>query len=218
MRRTLTGILICLTVSFGAASLAMAQTAPRFPPIPREQLTPEQRAWADSLAAPPRNGNVNNPPYRAYLPNMALATRWTALSDYVRWNTSLPPRLSELAILVTARHWTAQYEWHAHYTLAEKGGLDPKIADQIAAGKRPEGMKADEKIVYNVATELYRDKNLSDATYKAAVDMFGQNGLLDMIGIIGHYGTVSMILISMQAQAPNDSVKPLAPLAAPLPR
>ena len=87
-------------------------------------MTPPQKAWADAIAVPPRNAKFGNPPYRAYIRNPDLAPRLSALSDYLRWNTSLPPRLSELAILITARQWTAQYEWFAHYPLALKGGLD----------------------------------------------------------------------------------------------
>ena len=83
-------------------------------------MTLDQKKWADTITAPPRNGKFANPPYRAYIRSPELATRLTPLSDYLRWNTSLPARLSELAILITARHWTAQYEWYAHYPLRSK--------------------------------------------------------------------------------------------------
>src|SRR6266436_838620 len=135
------------------------------------------------------------------------------MSEYLRWNTSLPPRLSELAILITARQWTAQYEWYAPYPLALKGGLDPKIADDIAAGKRPDGMKEDEAALYDLAIDLYRDKKVSDPVYKAALGKFGERGIMDIIGIIGYYDQVSMTQITMQAEAPNDSVPPLQVLA-----
>jgi 4-carboxymuconolactone decarboxylase len=149
---------------------------------------------------------------RAYIYNPDLANRLSALSDYLRWNTSLPPRLSELAILITARQWAAQYEWYAHYPLALKGGLDPKTADAIAAGKPPEGMKDDEKALYDLAIELYRDKKVSDPVYKAALSQFGERGIMDIIGIIGYYDLVSMTLITMQAGMPDDKVKPLPAL------
>ena len=142
-----------------------------------------------------------------------LAPRLSALSDYLRWNTSLPPRLSELAILITARQWTAQYEWFAHYPLALKGGLDPKVADAIAVGKRPDSMKDDEAALYDLAMALYVDKKVSDPVYKAALEKFGERGIMDIIGIIGYYDLVSMTLITMQAKAPNDSVPPLPELA-----
>jgi 4-carboxymuconolactone decarboxylase len=206
-----------LTFVFVAASLAVAPTVradeiTRFLPMKAEQLNPEQKKWADLISAPPRNAKFVNPPYRAYIYNPDLANRLTAMSEYLRWNTSLPPRLSELAILITARQWTAQYEWYAHYPLALKGGLDQKIADAIAAGKPPEGMKDDEKALYDLATELYRDKKVSDPVYKAALGQFGERGIMDIIGIIGYYDLVSMTLITMQAGMPDDKVTALPPL------
>jgi len=186
-----------------------AEDITRFAPLKAEELNAAQRAWADSISAPPRNAKFTNPPYRAYIRNPDLAPRLTAMTDYLRWNTSLPPRLSEMAILITARQWTAQYEWFAHYPLAIKGGLDPKVAGDIALGKRPEGMKDDEAALYDLAMALYRDKKVSDPIYKAALDKFGERGIMDIIGLMGYYDITSMTLITMQAGAPNDSVKPL---------
>jgi 4-carboxymuconolactone decarboxylase len=194
-------------------NVSRAEDAARFAPLKPEELTPPQKAWADMIAPPPRNAKITNPPYRAYVRNPDLAPRLSALSDYLRWNTSLPPRLSEFAILITARQWTAQYEWFAHYPLALKGGLDPKILSDIAAGKRPENMKDDEAALYDLVMALYRDKQVSDAVYGAAREKFGERGIMDIIGIIGYYDMVSMTLITMQAGAPNDSVPPLPVLS-----
>ena len=188
-----------------------AEEVVRFAPLKPEQLTPAQKAWADELAAPPRNGKISNPPYRAYIRSPDLAPRLTALAEYLRWHSSLSPRLSELAILITAREWTAQYEWYAHYPHAIEGGLDPTVAAAIAAGKRPENMKADETALYDLVTALYRDKKVSDAVYKAALDHFGERGVMDIIGIVGFYGITSMTLITMQAGAP-DGKTPLPAL------
>jgi 4-carboxymuconolactone decarboxylase len=189
--------------------IARAEDFTRFAPLKAEELNPAQKAWAEMIAAPPRNAKFTNPPYRAYIRNPDLAPRLTAMSEYLRWNTSLPPRLSELAILITARQWTAQYEWFAHYPLALKGGLDPGIANDIAAGKRPANMKDDEAALYDLAMALYVDKKVSDPVYKAALEKFGERGIMDIIGIIGYYDITSMTLITMQAGAPNDSVPPL---------
>lgn len=206
-------VLALLAVSaIALARPTPAQEIRRFAPPTAEQLTPEQKAWADSISGPPRNAKFANPPYRAYIRSPELAKRLSALSDYLRWNTSLPPRLSEMAILITAREWSAQYEWFAHYPLALKGGLDPKVADGIAKGKRPEGMKADETALYDLAMQLYRDKRVSDDAYKAALAAFGERGIMDIIGIIGYYDLVSMTLITMEAAPPNDSVAPMPPL------
>jgi 4-carboxymuconolactone decarboxylase len=210
MKRLLT--FITVTASLTLAPAVRAEEITRFLPMKAEQLNPEQKKWAEMISAPPRNAKFVNPPYRAYITNPDLANRLSALSEYLRWNTSLPPRLSELAILITARQWTAQYEWYAHYPLALKGGLDPKIADAIAAGQRPDGMKEDEAALYDLASELYRDKKVSDPVYKAALGQFGERGIMDIIGIIGYYDLVSMTLITMQAGMPDDKVTPLPAL------
>jgi 4-carboxymuconolactone decarboxylase len=192
---------------------ARAQEATRFAPLKADELAPAQKAWADAIAVPPRNAKFGNPPYRAYIRNPELAPRLSALSDYLRWNTTLPPRLSELAILITARNWTAQYEWAAHYPLAIKAGVDARILADLAAGHRPESMREDEAALYDLASSLYRDKKVSDAVYKAAVGKFGERGVMDIIGIIGYYDLVSMTLITMQAHAPdNSAVQPLPEL------
>src|SRR6202035_309916 len=168
----------CLATLIAAPHMGRAEDTTRFAPLKPEELSPAQKAWADSISAPPRNAKFTNPPYRAYIRNPDLAPRLTAMTDYLRWNTSLPPRLSEMAILITARQWTAQYEWFAHYPLAIKGGLDPKVAGDIALGKRPDGMKDDESALYDLAMALYRDKKVSDAVYSNAQEKFGERGII----------------------------------------
>jgi 4-carboxymuconolactone decarboxylase len=203
----------CLALIVAMPQASRAEDIIRFAPLKADELSPSQKAWAEMIAPPPRNANIASPPYRAYVRNPDLATRLSALSDYLRWNTSLPPRLSELAILITARQWTAQYEWFRHYPLALKGGLDPKVAADVAAGKRPDNMRDDEAALYDLVTELYRDKKVTDPVYKAALDKFGESGIMDIVGIIGYYDLVSMTLITMQAGTPNDGVPPLPVLS-----
>ena len=183
MKRSIMAIGLIAFVA--AIPASQAEDAARFAPLSAEELTPPQKAWAAELAASPRNGKFGNPPFRAYIRSPDLAPKLTALADYLRWHTSLPPRLSELAILITAREWTAQYEWYAHYPHAIEGGLDPRVAAAIAAGKRPDGMRDDETALYDLATALYRERKVSDAVYKAALDKFGERGIMDIIGIMG---------------------------------
>jgi 4-carboxymuconolactone decarboxylase len=206
------GIAFCLALVVAVPRISRADGPVRFAPLAPEQLTVQQKAWADAIATPPRNSKYNKPPYRAYIRDPELAPRIIAMADYLRWKTSLPPRLSELAILITARHWTAQYEWFAHYPLAMKAGLDPQVADDIAHGIRPAKMQDDEAALYNLAMALYRDKKVPDDVYKAALDKFGERGIIDAIGIMGFYDITSMTLITMQAKAPNNSVAPLPEL------
>ena len=140
-----------------------------------------------------------------------MAVRATAMAEYLRWKSSLPSRLSEFAILIAARQWTQQYEWHQHYRLALKGGLNPKILADMIVGKRPSEMKEDETILYEFATQLYRDKNVSDATFDAAVAKLGERSVMDIIGILGYYDFVSMTLIAGKAEPPPDDIPRLQP-------
>jgi 4-carboxymuconolactone decarboxylase len=203
---------------FAAAFLlplhARAQDTQRFPIMQPEQLTPEQKKWADSIALPPRNANFQRFPYRAYIHSPELAPRLQALSDYGRWNTQHPARLSEFAILITARQWTSQWIWRGHYTLALKAGLNPLVALDLAAGRRPASMQDDEAVLYDLAMQIYRDKTVTDAMYKTALAKFGERGILDLIGIMGYYDTVAMILIAAKAVPPPDGTPQLPPLPA----
>jgi 4-carboxymuconolactone decarboxylase len=192
---------------------AQAQDTQRFPILQPEQLTPEQKKWADSIALPPRNANFQRFPYRAYIHSPELAPRLQAMSDYGRWNTQHPARLSEFAILITARQWTSQWIWRGHYALALKAGLNPLVALDLAAGKRPAGMQEDEAVLYDLAMQIYRDKTVTDAMYKTALAKFGERGILDLIGIMGYYDTVAMILITAKAVPPPDNALQLPPLA-----
>jgi len=131
---------------------------------------------------------------------------------YVRFQSSLPAPLSELAILVTARNWGAQYEWWAHRRLAEKAGLAPAIADAMAEGRRPAAMDADEAAVYDFCRELHETKNVSDAAWNAALERFGERGVIDLIGTCGYYGTVSMVLNAARVPLPEGVAPPLRPL------
>lgn len=205
-------ILALAGISLLLLPAASAQDSARFPALSFDQLSPTQKKWAEDISGPPRNAKFSKPPYNTYLRAPELAPRLTALSDYVRWNSSLPPRLSEFAILLSARHWTQQYEWHAHYPLAVKGGLAPKTLASLIVGRVPEGMKGDETALYNLVTEIYRDKNVSDATFQTAKSEFGERGVMDIIAIIGYYDLVSMTLITSQAQPPKDDVPLLQPL------
>lgn len=209
MRLLLTTMFLLWTAALPTAG---AQETKRFPELRPEQLTPEQKKWADSIALPPRNAKFTNFPYRAYIHSPELAARLQALSDYGRWNTQHPARLSEFAILITARQWSSQWIWRGHYTLAIKGGLDPRVASDLAAGRRPAAMKPDEAILYDLAMQIYRDKAVTDLVYEKAQIQFGERGMLDLIGIMGYYDTVAMILIAANAVPPLDDTPQLQPL------
>ena len=142
------------------------------------------------------------------------ATRFPALprelyGHHVRYNNALPERLKELAILVTARHWSAQYEWYAHRSLAEKQGVSPAVCDAIARGETPSGLDEAERAIYAFTSMLLRTRAVDDATFAGVKDRFGDKGVLDLIALIGNYTTVALIL--------NVDRHPIPPEATPLP-
>jgi 4-carboxymuconolactone decarboxylase len=140
------------------------------------------------------------------------------MSDYLRWGTGLEPRLVELAILIAARNWSSSYVWHSHYPLAIKGGLDPSVGADIAAGRRPTKMKADEALIYDLLTQIYRDRNVTDATFNATVAKFGDKGLADIVGIASYYGVTSMSLIATKTTAEPTDEPRLQTLAQMFPK
>jgi len=208
-----------ITRTAGAAAIAgllsasaFAQAPDRFSPLRLDQLAPEQQKMATILVTPPRNSALNSGPFNVYARSPGLGLLLLQVSDYVRFNSSLPPRLSEFAIMIAARQWSQPYEWRAHYPLAIKGGLDRQILVDLGAGSRPQGMKEDEAALYDFCTEMYRDKNISDATFKATLAAFGERGVMDLIGIIGYYDIASMALIAQKAPAKPVEEAPLLPL------
>jgi 4-carboxymuconolactone decarboxylase len=130
------------------------------------------------------------------------------MSNYLRWGTGLDLRLSELAIIIAGRQWTSDYIWHAHYPLAVKGGLDPSVGADIAAGKRPSKMKEDEAIIYDLLVEMYRDHDISDATYAKARAKYGEKGIADIQALASYYGVTAMAIIAAREKTvPGDEPK-----------
>lgn len=175
-----------------------------------DAMTPEQKRMADAIIAGPR-GSLRGPfPVLIHSPVMGdLAQR---LGAYVRFDSVLPQPLRELAILCTARFWTAQYEWYAHRELGLKAGLDPALIDAIADGKRPASLSRDEFVVYDFVSQLLATKKVSDNAFAAVREAFGLQGVVDLIGTVGYYSLVAMALNVNQSAIPPDAV-PLAPLA-----
>jgi 4-carboxymuconolactone decarboxylase len=189
---------------------AGAAGARRFKQLAEADMDEAQRKVYQDIASGPRGGVRG--PFNALLRSPELADRAQKLGEYVRLKSSLPARLSELAILVTARHWSAQYEWHAHHAFALKAGLAPQIAADIAQGRRPAGMKDDEAAVYAFCKELHESKFVSDATYAAALQQLGERGVVELIGVSGYYTLVSMVLNVERAPLPEGVAPPLQDL------
>jgi 4-carboxymuconolactone decarboxylase len=130
----------------------------------------------------------------------------------MRFHSSIPRKLNELAIIITARHWTSHYEWYAHRQAAQQAGLSQGIIDAVAAGRRPASMPPDEEAVYNFCTELLTNKQVSDKTFQTARDKFGEGGVVDLIGVSGYYGLVSMLLNVDRYPLPDGAKPELKPL------
>ncbi|MGH8639671.1 MAG: carboxymuconolactone decarboxylase family protein [Burkholderiales bacterium] len=177
--------------------------ARRFKLIPLDNLTPEQRTLYDAIRSGPRakitgsgaaSAGPLGGPFNVWLRSPGIGDCVQRLGEEIRFRSSLPPKLNELAIIITARYWTSQYEWHAHCRLALEAGLDPAITQDIAESRRPVSMDADEATIYDFSHELHETHGVSDATYKRALERFGERGVFDLIAVNGFYGLVSMCL------------------------
>ncbi len=190
----------------------------RFRLLENEDLTPEQKALADAIRTGPRaalkNSGASRPgplggPFNVWLRSPGIGNLIQQLGGEIRFRSSLPSRLNEMAILITARQWTSQYEWFAHHKLALEGGLDPAIAEDIAHGRRPAKMGEEERIVYDFSVELHETQGVSDATYRAVLDRFGERGIVDLIAVNGFYVLVSMCLNVDRTPLPDGAKLPL---------
>ena len=164
----------------------------RFKPLTYDKMTSEQKTMLEHLFAGERGGA--NGPFNVTLRSPEMGDLAQRLGAQLRFHSSLPNKLNELAIIMTARFWNAQYEWSAHKRNALKEGINPAIVDAIANGKRPTGMQPDEEAIYNFGSELLNNKDVSDASFKAVVDKFGERGAVDLTGVMGYYCFVSMML------------------------
>jgi 4-carboxymuconolactone decarboxylase len=207
-------------VRFGQAALSAAMliavTIPamaqdRLPPIPPEKHTAEQRKAAEAFRAN-RKQDVFGPFVPLFRSPEAML-RVMAMGDYFRFKTLFGTRLNELIILITARHFTQQYEWAFHYPIAVKEGLSRDLITAIADGRRPAGMSADEETIYEFCTELLHNNSVSDPTYARVVKRWGEPGVMEMVGVVGYYTFQSMVLNTARTPPP-----PGAPPLVPFPK
>jgi 4-carboxymuconolactone decarboxylase len=175
-------------------------------PLPAlEELDAAQRLVYDKVVSGPR-GRLRGP-LRAALYNPTLADCWQALGAQLRYHTQLPPQLSELAILVTARHCRSPFEWDAHRPEAERAGLAQSIIDDLLAQNTPQAMTAEQSAVYHFALELNRQDSVSDATYATALALFGARTVVELTALVGYYTLVAMTLNAHEIPLP-DGVAP----------
>ena len=169
-----------------------AMSQERLGVIPPEKMTDAQKKAASEFAE--GRGYAVRGPFAALIRSPEVMLRAKAMGDYLRFKSTIPAKLNELAICVTARQWGQSYEWHAHAPLAVKAGLNPDILDAVKEGRRPTKLDADEDLVIDFSTELHQNKSVSDATYARALARFGEQGIIDLTAVNGYYAFIAMAL------------------------
>jgi 4-carboxymuconolactone decarboxylase len=187
-------------------------SADRLPPLAPEDWTDEQRRCAQAIIDGPRGALL--PPFVPLLRSPELMANAQRMGEHLRYRSAIGPRLSELAILVTARQWSQQVEWAIHAPIARREGISEQTIAMIAAGVRPTQMAADEAAVHDFCLELHRDRQVSDATWRNAVERLGEVGTVDLIGINGYYALLSMVMNAARTPVPDTTTPPLPPLQA----
>ena len=189
---------------------AVSAPAGRLPQLTLDQLNPQQKALADEILKVSSVGLGG--PYNLLLRSPELGKRMFALLDYLRFNTSVPRRLNEFAILIQARLWTSQVEWLAHYPLAVKEGIAEATLGDLKAGRRPASMKPDEAAVYDLCTEISTTHKVSDATYRRAAQLLNEQQMVDLLTLSGTYATLAMMMNAAEQGVPPGTPPPLPPL------
>jgi 4-carboxymuconolactone decarboxylase len=182
---------------------------PRLPTIPDEKLTPAQRSLVDSIRSGPRGQSTQiRGPFAVFLHSPEFGQRAKELGGYCRLKTKVPPRLSEFAILVTARLWRAQYEWFAHVPHAERAGVTAQTIKALRAGRMPKSLPKDERAVYDFIKELYRRKRVGDKTYARLHALLGDDGMVEFVGILGYYVLIAISLNVFRMGPPEGEPLP----------
>lgn len=179
----------------------------RLKPLEFDQMTPEQQRVAEAIRSGPRGGLRG--PFDAWLRSPGLAQPAQELGAHCRFGTSLARDASELAILLTGKRWRAQFEFWAHARLARDAGLPNDVIEAIRVGETPRLERPDLAVIYGVVTEYFATERLSNETYQRAIEILGEQGLVDLVGVVGYYGLVSMTLNIFQVGVPEGEAEPL---------
>jgi 4-carboxymuconolactone decarboxylase len=180
----------------------------RMPALAESQMQEAQRKAAAGLTAGPRKGVFG--PFIPLLRSPELMDRLQRVGEYLRFGSSVPGKLNEFAVCITARHWTNQFEWAVHYPLAIGAGVSKETLDAVSQGRDPAAMPDDEALVHDFLGELLQNHGVSDATYSRAVDMLGEQGVIDLVGLAGYFSAICMVMNVARTPAPRTDVLPLA--------
>jgi 4-carboxymuconolactone decarboxylase len=187
-----------------------AATASRLPAFAMDNLSTEQQALVEAIKSGPRGRFHNEGPFAVYLHAPGYGKLAQALGGYLRYHTSLPPRLKEFAILCTAQHWKAQYEWHAHAPMAENDGVKPAAIRDLKSGRPAKSAAKDEVAIYEFVKQLYAKRRVSNAAYARVHKAIGDTGMVELIGILGYYALISMTLNVFRMPLPEGAPAPFA--------
>jgi 4-carboxymuconolactone decarboxylase len=179
----------------------------RLGPLPTDQMNPAQRAAAQAVIDGPRGALYG--PFVPLLRSPELMECAQRMGEYLRYRSAIGTRLSELAILVTARQWNQQVEWAIHAPIAAQAGIAPEVIDAIARRRKPHGLQDDEAAVYDFCIELHQLKRVTDDSYARALALFGEHGVVDLMGINGYYTFLAMVMNTAQTGTPPSSAAPL---------
>jgi len=205
----------------GLAGLAFSQSSKepdlqmrgfRFPPLRYGEMTPEQKTMTDHILAGER-GTMHGP-YNVLLRSPEMGDLAQSYGAYLRFHSSVPKKLNEFAILMTARFWNSQFVWHIHRRFAAEAGLGASVIDAVALGQQPSSMGPDEAVVYRFCDELLNTRQVSDSTFKSAKELLKERGVVDLIGVMAYYQLASMLLNVDQYPLPEGSTAELGPLLA----
>lgn len=202
------------TAPSAAREMRYALLPDRMPPLAPEDMTEAQRQAAAEIASGPR-GRVEGP-YWPILRSPGYARTIQKVGEYFRYHCPLARKLNEMAALMAARAWTQHFVWDVHINQALAAGLAPETAEAIAEGRRPRGMSEDEEVLHDFVSELLATRGVSDATYARARAAFGEAGVIDILGIVGYYTTLAMIMNVARTPLLEGRLPPLAPLPSPL--
>ena len=206
--------LFCLMLALMGGARAQAPAplrGDRFKPLSYDQMTPEQKKLADLVMSGKIQGGTGGP-FNVLLRSPALGEAVVRYGEYVRFRSPLPAKLNELAALITTRYWSAQFPWYVHHRAAVQAGLNEAIISAIAEGRRPSSMQPDEEAIYNFCMQLLKTSEVNDETFRAAQDKLGEAGVVELLGIVGYYGTVSMLVTTDRYPLPDGVTPELKPL------
>ena len=187
-----------------------AKPKPRLPAITDDKLTDRQKELMEAIRSGPRGRVIQGGPFGVYLHAPDFGDLTQKLGAHCRYKSGLAPRLSEFAILCTARQWRAQYEWHAHAAIAEKAGVAPDVIRDVKMGRAPKKGTKEERAIYDLVTELYKTRRVSERNYKRVHAFLGNSGMVELVGILGYYTLVAMMLDVFNVPLPEGAAPAFA--------